>query len=56
MMKVIIRLIDLFQECLETLHKVRGRMCIICFCLVFFGIFYTINNFANGEIKIEKTK
>lgn len=63
-MKTIIRLTDLFKECLRTKNKRRGLACVICMfiCVAIFlyGTFFTINNFiskpVNAEIKIKRSK
>lgn len=63
-MKILMNLIDLLKECVQTIHKVRGRICLICFFILFvifaLGAFYTINNFINkpikADIKIDKLK
>jgi len=63
-MKAIIKIIDLFYQCLYTNHRKRGLTCIICICIwitiLLIGVFYTINNFIdkpiNLEGKIERSK
>jgi len=56
-MKTIIKLIE---ECLSSPHKVRGRMCFLCFLVLIIGLLYTVNNFIdkpiNLEGKIERSK
>lgn len=63
-MKTIIRLIDFLKECVDTDHKRRGMVCLVCSTIVvvvlLVGIFYTINNFINKPIntnlQIERQK
>jgi len=54
-MKTIVMLIE---KCINTPHKQRGRLCLICLLVFIIGLFFTINNFitnpVNTEIKLEK--
>ena len=56
-MKTIIRLIE---KCLNSPHRIRGRICLICFLVLIIGLIYTVNNFINNPIKtqfyLEKSK
>ncbi len=56
-MKTIIRLIDLFNRCLESAHRKRGLACIICISILAItfavGVFYTVNNFIDKPINLE---
>jgi len=53
-------LIKLVKECLNSPHKIRGRMCLICFLVLIIGLIYTVNNFIDNPIKtqfnLEKSK
>ncbi len=50
MMKMLIKLIE---ECLKSPHKIRGRICLICFLVLIIGVLFTLNNFINNPIKTE---
>lgn len=56
-MKTIIKLFDLFNRCLDTDHRKRGLACIVCICIwitiLFFGVFYTVNNFIDKPTTLE---
>ena len=47
------KLIDLFNECLSTPNKIRGRMCIFCVILIVAGLIYTANNIIDKPINLE---
>ena len=53
-------LIKLVEQCLNSRHKIRGRMCLICFLVLIIGLIYTVNNFIDNPIKtkfqLEKSK
>jgi hypothetical protein len=49
-MKTIIRLIE---ECLNSPHKIRGRLCFLCFLVLIIGLIYTFNNFIDNPIKTQ---
>tara|TARA_Y100000401_G_scaffold29233_2_gene21288 strand:- start:4164 stop:4376 length:213 start_codon:yes stop_codon:yes gene_type:complete len=70
-MKTLINLVDLLKECVQTIHKVRGRICLVCFLIlgvifsagtihIIDGVIDTINNLINkpikADIKIDKSK
>tara|TARA_R110001606_G_scaffold245500_3_gene393495 strand:+ start:732 stop:899 length:168 start_codon:yes stop_codon:yes gene_type:complete len=48
----------LIENCINTPHKQRGRLCLVCLLVFIIGLFFTINNFIanpiNTEIKLEK--
>ncbi len=46
-------LIKLIEECLKSPHKIRGRICLICFLVLIIGVLFTLNNFINNPIKTE---
>jgi hypothetical protein len=56
-MKTILRLIDLYNQCLKSDHRKRGLACIICMSILattfVIGAFYTVNNFIDKPINVE---